>query len=117
MQAQINRPLTQLLSLFVLVALTLCSLPALAQPAAGVVNINTAGSEQLTYLPRIGPALAQRILDFRQENGQFERPEDLILVRGIGEKTYTLMAPFVVTTGETTLSSKARPTPPAEENH
>lgn len=52
---------------------------------AGRVNINTATIEQLDGLPGIGPALAQRIVDYRSQNGSFKRPEDLKKVRGIGD--------------------------------
>jgi len=75
----------------------------------GQVNVNTADAEQLALLPRIGPALAARIIEFREENGPFEQAEDLILVRGIGEKTFALMERFVVVEGDTTLSEKVRP--------
>ncbi len=47
------------------------SLAMAADEATGVVNINTAGFEQLQLLPRVGPALAQRIIDFREANGPF----------------------------------------------
>ncbi len=52
------------------------------------ININTAGIDQLTKLPRIGPKIAQRIIDFRKKNGKFKRPQDLMKVKGIGEKTF-----------------------------
>lgn len=78
------------------------------EPAARVVNINTADASQLALLPRVGPALSQRILDFRKENGDFEAPEELILVRGIGEKTFELLEPYVVVKGKTTLTEKVR---------
>jgi competence protein ComEA len=92
-------------TLFVLVALTLAAaLPATA--AEGVVNINDAGIEQLSLLPRVGATVAQRIVDFRQENGAFKSPEDLLLVRGIGEATFELMAPHVTVSGPTTLTEK-----------
>lgn len=74
----------------------------------GVVNVNQASESQLALLPRIGPALAARIVEFRETNGEFKSPEDLILVRGIGEKTFQLMEPFVVTSGDTTLATKVR---------
>jgi competence protein ComEA len=90
-------------------ALALGALPALAADAAGVVNINTAGVEELSLLPRVGPAVAERIVAFRDENGRFESAEDLMLVRGIGERTYALLESFVATEGETTLSEKVRP--------
>ncbi len=52
------------------------------------VNINSAGLNELQKLPRIGPKLAQRILDYRKEHGPFKRPEDLLKVKGIGEKMF-----------------------------
>ena len=55
------------------------------QPA--VVEINTAGPEELESLDGIGPALAQRIIDYREEHGPFQSAEDLLEVKGIGEAT------------------------------
>ncbi|MBN1197463.1 MAG: helix-hairpin-helix domain-containing protein [Candidatus Aminicenantes bacterium] len=52
------------------------------------VNINTAGLKELQTLPRIGEKVAQRIIDFRKKNGPFKRVEDLLKVKGIGEKTF-----------------------------
>jgi competence protein ComEA len=77
--------------------------PAFAQ---GKVNINTAELEQLTLLPRVGPVVAQRILDFREQNGGFKSPRDLLLVSGIGDRTFDLIEPYVSVEGETTLSTK-----------
>lgn len=53
----------------------------------GPVNINTAGLKELETLNGIGPALGQRIIDYREENGPFQSVEDLLNVKGIGEKT------------------------------
>ena len=50
-----------------------------------VVNINTATVQELEALPGIGPTLAQRIVDDREENGPFPAIESLIRVKGIGE--------------------------------
>ena len=50
------------------------------------VNINPATAEELDVLPGIGPALAGRIIAYREEHGPFTAPEDLLAVSGIGEK-------------------------------
>ena len=100
-----NRVFTILL----LVVLTLSVAGSLAAEASGVVNINTADSEQLSLLPRVGPTVAQRIVDFRQENGRFQTLEDLMLVRGIGEKTFELIKPHITLEGQTSLKDKVRP--------
>lgn len=52
------------------------------------VNINTAGKEQLMDLPRVGEKIAERIIEYREKNGKFKRPEDIMKVKGIGEKTF-----------------------------
>lgn len=96
-------------SSLVLVGILLASaLPAAAADTRRVVNVNTADTSQLALLPRVGPAVAQRIVDFRKENGPFKSPEDLMLVQGIGEKTYQLIKPYVAVSGETTLKEKVK---------
>ena len=61
--------------------------PALAQEQVKI-NINKATVDELVTLKRIGPSYAQRIVDYRNENGPFQKPEDIMNVRGIGMKTY-----------------------------
>jgi len=54
------------------------------------ININTATAEELAVLDKIGPKIATRIADYRQENGPFEKPEDIMNVKGVGQKTFEL---------------------------
>jgi len=79
-----------------------------ASPAHGVVNINTASAAQLEMLPRVGPALAKRIIAFRSANGPFKKTAELVAVRGIGERSIEALMPYLATTGPTTLTSKVR---------
>lgn len=64
-----------------------------------LVNINTATLEQLDLLPGIGPVTAQAIIDYRNEFGPFEAPEDLLSVNGIGEKKLAAILEFITTGG------------------
>jgi competence protein ComEA len=61
------------------------------KPAVEKVNINTATLEELQKLPQVGPKVAQRILDYRKQNGNCKRIEDILKVRGIGEMTFAKM--------------------------
>lgn len=89
-----------------LATLLLLSIAAVGFAAAGVVNVNTASAEQLALLPRVGPAVATRIVEFRTANGPFKQTEELMLVQGIGERTFELIRPYIALDGETTLSEK-----------
>jgi comEA protein len=60
------------------------------------VDLNKAGIAELDTLPGVGPAIAQRIIDFRTKNGAFKRAEDLMNVSGIGEKKFLKMKDRVV---------------------
>ena len=53
-----------------------------------LININTATTKELEQLDRIGPAKAVKIVQYREKNGPFERPEDVMKVPGIGTKTF-----------------------------
>lgn len=81
---------------------------ALAAGAGGQVNVNTATAQELQLLPRVGPSLAQRIIDFRTANGAFKAPEELTRVKGIGEKSFALLKPYVSVEGATTLKEKVK---------
>lgn len=63
----------------------------------GLVNINTAGEEQLEALPGIGPKLAGRIVEYRQEYGGFVSPDELMDVSGIGPATYEKLKDKITT--------------------
>jgi len=52
------------------------------------VNINSASGTELQNLPRIGPAMAERIISYRETHGPFQKKEDLMKVKGIGKKTF-----------------------------
>ncbi len=62
---------------------------------SGRVNLNTATEEQLETLPRIGPAMAAKILAWRAQNGRFTSVDDLMNVSGIGQKTFDEMKDLV----------------------
>ena len=59
------------------------------------VNLNTATQTELMQLPHIGAKTAERILAFRKQHGSFQRPEELMNVKGIGEKSYARLKPFL----------------------
>jgi competence protein ComEA len=61
------------------------------------VNLNTATVTELMQLPRVGQKTAERILAFRREHGGFQRPEELMNVKGIGEKSFAKLKPFLST--------------------
>lgn len=63
--------------------------------APEIVNINKASEEQLVTLPGIGPAYARRIIEWREENGLFTDKEQLLEIRGIGERRLEQMIPLI----------------------
>jgi competence protein ComEA len=67
--------------------------PAKVSPA--VVNINTATAAELDTLPGIGAKTAGRIVEYRQKNGPFKKVEELMNVRGVGEKNFLKLKPQI----------------------
>jgi competence protein ComEA len=65
--------------------------------AVARLNINTASAQELESLPGLGPVTAQKIIEYRETHGPFARPEDLLIVEGIGEKTYRPLADLIRT--------------------
>lgn len=60
------------------------------------VDVNHADQSELAKLPGIGQQVAKRIIAYRTDNGPFQKTEELMNVRGIGEKTYLRLRPLVV---------------------
>ena len=79
------------LLLLVVLALTAVSAPLAAAKAQKgtpeLINVNTANLEELVTLPGIGESYALRLIEYRKKYGPFERVEDLLNVRGIGDRT------------------------------
>lgn len=67
-----------------------------AETLVFVVELNSASKAELTNLPRVGEKLAERIIERREELGGFRKVDDLLGVKGIGEKTLDKMRPFCV---------------------
>jgi competence protein ComEA len=66
-----------------------------AKSETDLVDINKAGIAELSELPGIGEQVAKRIIAYREENGPFEKAEELMNVRGIGEKSFLKLQPRV----------------------
>jgi comEA protein len=79
-----------------------------ARPAA-VVNINTAGAEELALLPGIGPAKAAAILAYRRARGPFLMVDELVRVPGIGPASLERLRPLCTVQGRTTATAPPRP--------
>ena len=67
-----------------------------AKPAStAIVNLNTASATDLEGLPGIGAKTAARIMEYRQKNGPFKKVEELMNVRGVGEKNFLKLKPQI----------------------
>jgi competence protein ComEA len=87
----------RILTGFVLVAFLLgMGIGAVIAQEQVKININKATVEELCTLKRIGPSYAQRIVDYREQNGPFEKPEDIMKVRGIGLQTFEANKEIIV---------------------
>ena len=72
--------------------------PAAKASASGPLNLNTATVSQLETLPGIGKSTAERILEYRDKSGGFKKIEDLMNVRGVGEKSFLKLKALVTVT-------------------
>jgi competence protein ComEA len=77
-----------LVTLLVMIILTGLTLGPIWAEEQKTVNINKATIEELSTLKRVGPSYAQRIVEYRELHGPFEKPEDIVQVKGIGMKTF-----------------------------
>jgi len=88
----------RILTLGLLVCAFAASLAGAAESGAQKptpIDLNKASEEQLMTVPGIGEAIAKRIVTFRDEHGPFRRVEDLMRVKGIGEKSLERIRPYV----------------------
>lgn len=69
--------------------------PSAVATSKAHLNINTATAEELERLPSIGPKAAESIVQFRTENGPFRRVEHLMLVRGVSERRFAELRPYI----------------------
>lgn len=97
-----SNPFTPL-ALALALALPLAAAPSSAPHSAPrtpqrPVNLNSATVTELMQLPRVGQKTAERIVSFRKQHGGFQRPEELMNVKGIGEKSFAKLKPFLAAT-------------------
>jgi competence protein ComEA len=79
---------------------------ASAPTAESPLNINTATQAQFEALPGLGAKVAERIIEYRQKNGNFKKVEDLMNVKGIGEKSFLKLKPLLAVQQKTDADSK-----------
>jgi competence protein ComEA len=83
-------------------AIGLSALSAFAGSITGVVNLNTATAEELMLLPGVGEARARAVIEARKRRGGFQKVEDLLEVKGIGEAGLEKLRPHLTLEGKTT---------------
>jgi competence protein ComEA len=67
----------------------------IGEQAEDLLHLNTATAAELQQLPRIGPAMAKRIISYRRRQNGFKSNQELLQIRGIGIKTYEKIKPFL----------------------
>lgn len=85
------------------------AVPCLAEDTpAKKIDINSASVQELQELPQIGPAVAQRIVDYRKKHGNFAKIEEIMKVKGIGEKTFLKIKPLIKVEQESKTKKKEK---------
>jgi competence protein ComEA len=100
---------TVAIGMAVVMAALMAATPAVAatEPApADKIDLNSATVEQLDSLPGVGPTLAGRIVEYREEAGRFGTIEELLNVKGIGEKNFQKIEPLLKVTRPSGKGSK-----------
>jgi competence protein ComEA len=91
------------LAWLIALAIGASALSAFAETSlSGVVNLNTATVEELQLLPGIGESRARAVIEERKRRGGFQKVEDLLEVKGIGEAGLARLRPHVTLEGKTT---------------
>jgi comEA protein len=90
------------LFVFTLVAATAAAQTSPEKPI-GVVNINSATAAEIAFLPGIGEKTAAAVVAHREQNGPFKKTTDLMQVKGIGDRTFERLQPYLTIEGKTTL--------------
>lgn len=105
---QLISKMAMVVALMIFSVVTAASAPAQAASAeAGVVNINTANAKQLKLLQGIGAKKAEAIVEYRTK-APFGSVEELVKVKGIGQKLLEKLRPQLTVQGETTLKAKPK---------
>ena len=90
-----KKKLSTATTLLLVLSLVLVPAAAMAQkaksPSTEKVNLNTASVDQLETLPGVGPAMAKKIVEHRSKNGKFTKVEEILNIKGIGEKKFQKM--------------------------
>ena len=105
--------LKRLTPLFLALALAFPLAAGSARKPAHPVDLNTASVTELMQLPRVGQKTAERIVAFRKEHGGFRRVEEVLNVRGIGEKSFAQLKPLLTLNGNGTPAGVRAVTPKA----
>ena len=84
------------------------AVPGAKSGTGSVVNINSAGAAELQSLPGVGAKTAARIIEYRQKNGPFKKVEELMNVRGIGEKNFLKLKNQLTVAGRVAESATAQ---------